>query len=121
MFGCLRFLALAVSGFLTVVFGIMALISSFRYTRYGSPTKKTIRVSAMYLAIAWISGVLTLIILDPAKMSAALVVLAIGLFSVASYLGGSYFNLVLREKGPRRMFAPVWQFLKRLFTPRNPG
>jgi hypothetical protein len=119
MLSLLRFLAMVVFGFLTVVFGIMGLISSFRYTKYGSLTKKTIRVSAMYLALCIISLTLFVIILDPTKTLAMFVGLVIGLSAVAFYVGASYFNLTLVEKGPRKMFAPVWQFLKRLFTRRN--
>ena len=121
MFSCLRFLALVAFGLLTVVFGVMSLISSFMYTRYGSATRKTVLVSGMYLALAFISSMLTVIMLEPTKMSAILVALPIGLTFLAVFVGVDCFFISLVDKGPRRMFAPVWQFLKRLFTPRNPG
>lgn len=121
MFSFLRFLALVAFGLLTVVFGVMALISSFMYTRYGSRTRKTVLVSGMYLALTFVSCMLTGLILDPTKTSAGLVALPIGLTFIAVFVGVDYLFLSLVEKGPRRMFAPVWQFLKRLFTPRNPG
>ncbi len=122
MLSCLRFLALVVFGLLTVVFLVMGLISSFMYTRYGSITKKTIRVSGMYLALCAISLTLTLIILDPSKTSAVLIGLAICLLpSVILYVLAGCFNLTLVEKGPRKMLAPVWQFLKRLFAWHDSG
>lgn len=121
MLSYLRFLALVTFGLLTVVFGVMALISSFMYTRYGSRTRKTVLVSGMYLALTFISCMLAVIILDPTKTSAILLFLPIGLSFVAIFVGVDYFFLSLVEKGPRKMFAPVWQFLKCLFTPRNSG
>lgn len=121
MLTCLRVLAMVVFGVLTVMFFIMGLISSFRYTRHGSITKKTVRVSAMYAVLGFGSATLAVIMLDPTKTTTVLIFLAIGLFAVAFYVAAGYFNLTLLEKGPRKMFAPVWQFLKRLFTPRNSG
>lgn len=109
----MRFLALVVSGLLTVVFFVLALIS-------GIPaTKKSILVSALFMALGMLSGALAMILLDPTYILATLVGLAIGMFVLALYIGASYFNRILLEKGPRRMFSPIWQFLKRLFGASN--
>jgi len=112
----LRFLAMVAFALLTVVFGILSLVSGFRYREYGFATKKTVRVSGMYMALSILSFTLTIIILDPSKTPAALMLLAMGLSSVVFYVGAGYFNLTLVEKGPRKMFAPVLKFLKRLFS-----
>lgn len=119
MLSVLRFLAIVVSGSLTVVLGVMGLISTFRYSKHGSITKKAIRISAMYMALCAISGMLTVIILDPTKMPAALVSMAIALFCLTVYIAASYLHLTLAEKGLRRMLAPVWRFLRRLFIPHG--
>ena len=113
---CWRFLAMIAFALLTVAFGILGLVSSVRYTKNGAITRKTLHVSGMYMAICTLSLALTIIILDPSKTPAALMLLAMGLSSVVFYVGAGYFKLTLVEKGPRKMFAPVLKFLKRLFS-----
>ena len=112
----LRPTAIVVTGSLAAVFMIMSFVSV--YTKRGV-VRKSIQVSALYMALSIISFALTLILSFPTKAPGALFLLVLGLLSVALYVGCSYFNLALVEKGPRKMLASLWQFLRHLLTGRN--
>ena len=94
---------------------MMVLIAGVRYTEHGSVTKKTIRISGTYMALSVISGTLTIVFLNPAKTSTMIVCLPLGLLFVFLFVGAQYLSLTIAKKGLMKMFAPLRQFLKRLF------
>lgn len=112
----LRPAAIVVTGSLAAVFMIMSFVSI--YTNRGV-VRKFIQVSALYMALSIISFALTLILSFPTKAPGVLLLLVLGLLSVALYVGCSYFNLALVEKGPRKMLASLRQFLRHLLTGRD--
>jgi hypothetical protein len=66
------------------------------------------------------SAVASIIVLwNPTYASIAVFLLILGGFTTLAYVGCSYFNLMLVEKGPRAMFRSVQQFVKKLFTRRR--
>jgi len=108
-------------GVLAVFSALMTLVSSFMYTRHGMITKKTLVVSGAYGMALWIAMAAIVFLWKPTYASVAILVLVLGALSTILYVGCSYFNLMLAEKGPRAMFRSVQQFIRRSLTWRHPN
>ena len=106
---------MALSGLIAVVAFIMSFISTFLYKKQGAITKRTLVVSGAYMMLMWIAISVFVILWKPTYVSVALFVVVLGGFMTLVYAGGSYFNLMLVEKGPRAMFRSIRQSVKKLF------
>ncbi len=109
----LRFWAMIVSGSLAIVFIILSLAASVWYL-WRNEVRKAYFVSASLMALAIMSVVLAIVVWDPTRSSAALVVLTMGLLGLVLYVAVGYRGAELALKGLRLFWRVLEALIRRL-------